>query len=54
MKEAAREGLQVKGQVVRESVNVLTPEQKLLIKNEMQKPGAPADLAEILARTFGL
>jgi hypothetical protein len=54
MKKAAWELLTIKGQAIRETVNVLTTEQKQLIKSEMHKPGAPADLAEVIAHTFKL
>ena len=54
MKEAAWELLAIKGQAIREIVGVLTPEQKQLIKSEMRKPGAPADLSEVIAHTFKL
>ncbi|MEP6636311.1 MAG: hypothetical protein ABJB97_06260 [Acidobacteriota bacterium] len=46
--------LTLKGQSIRETVNVLTPEQKRLIKSEMGKPGAPADLNELIEQTFHL
>lgn len=54
MKEAAWELLAIKGQSIRETVNVLTPEQKQLVRDEMRKPGAPADLSEVIAHTFRL
>ncbi|PYS75188.1 MAG: hypothetical protein DMF66_20140, partial [Acidobacteria bacterium] len=54
MKEAAWALLAIKGQAIRETVNVLTPAQKQLVKSEMRKPGAPADLGEVIARTFNL
>jgi Spy/CpxP family protein refolding chaperone len=54
MKEAAWALLAIKGQAVRETVNVLTPEQKRLVKSELRKPGAPGDLSEVIARTFKL
>jgi Spy/CpxP family protein refolding chaperone len=54
MKETAGELLTIKGQSIRETVNVLTPEQKQLIKSERLKPGAPADLSEVIAHTFNL
>lgn len=54
MKETAWELLSIKGQAVRETVNVLTPEQKQIIKREMRKPGAPGDLSEVIARAFKL
>ncbi|HEX3558358.1 MAG TPA: hypothetical protein VHU19_04095 [Pyrinomonadaceae bacterium] len=54
MKEAAWELLEIKGQSIRDTVNLLTPEQKQIVKGEMRKPGAPADLSEVIARTFKL
>jgi hypothetical protein len=54
MKEATWKLLAIKGQAVRETVGVLTPEQKRLVKIEMRKPGAPGDLSEVIARTFKL
>lgn len=54
MKEATWSLLSIKGQAVRDTVNVLTPEQKQSVKMEMQKPGAPADLSEVVAHMFGL
>jgi Spy/CpxP family protein refolding chaperone len=46
--------LTIKGQTIHDLVMVLTPEQKRLIKNEMQKPGAAGDLSEVIAKTFKL
>ncbi len=46
--------LHIKGQSFREAVNVLTPEQKQLIKSELKKPGAPGDLMELIVKTFKL
>ena len=54
MKEAGWELLAIKGQSIRETVNVLTAEQKRLVKDEMRKPGAPSDLSEVIAHTFRL
>lgn len=54
MKEATWKLLTIKGQMIRETVNLLTPQQKQLIKSEMRKPGAPADLGELIERTFKL
>jgi len=54
MKEVSWELLAVKGQSIRDIVGVLTPAQKQLVKSEMLKPGAPADLSEVVARTFKL
>ena len=42
----------LKGQSIREMVAVLTPDQKKLVREEMKKPGAPADLSELLIRLF--
>jgi|ERR1043166_2246720 hypothetical protein len=52
MKEVTWQLLAIKGQAIRETVNVLTPDQKQLIRTEMRKPGAPADLGELIAKTF--
>lgn len=52
MKEAVWALLEIKGQAIRETVNVLTPAQKQLVKVEMRQPGAPSDLSEIIARLF--
>ena len=54
MKEETWKLLAIKGQSIRDIVNVLTPEQKQLVKSEMIKPGAPADLTEVIAHTFKL
>ncbi|HZT59870.1 MAG TPA: hypothetical protein VFA21_14765 [Pyrinomonadaceae bacterium] len=54
LKELTWELLVIKGQLMRDTVNVLTPEQKQLVRSEMKKPGAPADLSEVIARTFKL
>lgn len=44
--------LLVKGNSIREMIGVLTPEQKELLKSEMKKPNAPADLSELFERVF--
>lgn len=54
MKETAWELLAIKGQGVRETVNVLTPAQRRLVKSEMRKPGAPGDLSEVISQVFKL
>jgi hypothetical protein len=54
MKETTWKLLTIKGQAIRETVNVLTPGQKQLIKSEMRKPGAPTDLGEVIEHTFKL
>lgn len=46
--------LTIKGNAIRETVLVLTPEQKKLIKTEVKKPDAPADLMEVIERTFNI
>jgi hypothetical protein len=52
MKEVTWQLLTIRGQAIRETVNVLTPDQKQLLKVEMRKPGAPADLGELIGKTF--
>jgi Spy/CpxP family protein refolding chaperone len=42
----------LKGKSIREMVAVLTPDQKKLVRDEMKKPDAPADLSELIARLF--
>ncbi len=42
----------IKGETIREMVNLLTPEQKVLLKTEMKKSDAPADLSELMQRIF--
>jgi hypothetical protein len=41
-------------ELIREVVALLTPEQKRLLREEMSKPGAPTALLEVLARVFKL
>jgi len=52
MNEVASQLLAIKGQSIREIVRVLTPEQRSLIRSEMKKPGAPADLSELIMHVF--
>lgn len=52
MKAVTWQLLTIKGQAIRETVNVLTRDQKQVLRVEMRKPGAPADLAELIAKTF--
>jgi hypothetical protein len=54
MRAATWELLAIKGQSIRDIVNVLTPAQKQLVKSQMGKPGAAADLAEVISHTFKL
>lgn len=46
--------LALKGQSIRDMVRVLTPEQRQLMRSEMQKPGAPGDLSELIMRVFNV
>jgi Holliday junction resolvasome RuvABC DNA-binding subunit len=46
--------LTIKGQSIRDSVNVLTPDQKQLLKDEMRKPSAPGDLMELIGKVFSV
>lgn len=41
-------------ELIRRVVALLTPEQKRLLREEMSKPGAPTALLEVLARVFKL
>lgn len=52
MNRTATQLLAIKGQSIRDMVQVLTPEQRKLIKTEMQKRDAPADLSELIWRIF--
>lgn len=52
MNKLGTELLTIKGQSIRDSVAVLTLEQKALLKSEMRKPEAPADLTELMDRLF--
>lgn len=54
LKEVTWQLLEIKGEGIRQTVNVLTPAQKQLVRTEMAKPGAPADLSEVIAHTFNL
>ncbi len=46
--------LTVKGASIRDTVGILTAEQKQMIKSQMKKPGASGDLSELIAKTFGI
>lgn len=46
--------LHVKGDSIRDVIGILTPAQRNLIRQEMAKPDAPADLTETIERTFHL
>lgn len=51
---ATTELLAIKGQSIRDIVKVLTPEQKQRVMKEMQKPGASADLTELIGKVFNV
>jgi hypothetical protein len=52
MDETVLKVLAVKGQVIRDTIALLTPAQKQLVREEMRKPGAPGDLSELIERLF--
>jgi hypothetical protein len=54
LNDTAVQILNVKGQSIREMVNVLTPSQKNLLKTAMTKPDATADLSELMERVFNI
>jgi Spy/CpxP family protein refolding chaperone len=54
MKETAWELLMIKGQSMFDAMAVLTPEQKRILKSEMMRPGALADMGELIEKTFNL
>ena len=54
LKEVTWQLLVIKGEGIRQTVNVLTTSQRQLIRSEMRKAGASADLSEVIAHTFNL
>jgi len=54
LKEVTWQLLVIKGEGIRQTVNVLTTSQKQLIRSEMRKAGASSDLSEVIAHTFSL
>jgi hypothetical protein len=54
MEKATWALLAIKGQSVYETLRVLTPAQRQLVRSEMKKSGAPMDLSEVVAHTFKL
>ena len=54
MEKVAGQLLAIKGQSIRDIVRVLTPEQRDVLRSEMRKPGAPADLSELIGRIFSV
>lgn len=54
MNRVAGQLLAIKGQSIRDTVRVLTPAQRALVRTEMVKPGAPADLSELISHLFSV
>ena len=52
MRDAVWALLEIKGQSIRDAVAVLTPVQRMQLKAEMGKAGAPGDLSELIGRMF--
>lgn len=46
--------LDIRGDSYRAALAVLTPDQRRLVRDELKKPGAPMDIAEIIAKVFNL
>ena len=46
--------LDIKGQSFREMLAVLTPDQKQIVRAEMEKPGAPVDIGDLIDRIFSI
>ena len=51
--ELVRTAVQAKLKAMREMVKVLTPEQKRVLVEELDKPGANPDLTELAGKVFG-
>ncbi|MDT7604290.1 MAG: hypothetical protein QOF61_2287 [Acidobacteriota bacterium] len=54
MEKATWAVLSIKGQSVYDILRILTPAQRQLVRTEMQKPGAPSDLSEVVTHLFKL
>lgn len=52
MKNITWELLTIKGQAIRDTVKLLDPEQKKMLRQSMAKPGAPSDLTELIEQLF--
>lgn len=52
MREAVWALLEIKGQSIHDAVAVLTPVQRMQLRVEMAKPGAPGDLSELIGKMF--
>ena len=53
IKETAGQLLSIKSQSIRDTVALLTPEQKKLVRSELGKPGTPDDLTDLIVRLLG-
>ncbi len=52
MREAVWALLEIKGQSIHDAVAVLTPVQRMQLRVEMAKPGAPGDLSGLIGKMF--
>ena len=46
--------LDIRGQGYRDAIHNLTPEQRNKVREALKQPGAPADIGEVIEKTFGL
>jgi hypothetical protein len=46
--------LDIRGQSYRSALALLNPEQRQSVREELKKPGAPMDIAEVITKLFGL
>lgn len=46
--------LDIRIRSIKDTARLLTPQQRVLLRAELAKPGAPADLMELMERTFKL
>ena len=53
LSQTITEGLQLRLAAVRETVKILTPEQKNILRVEMEKPDANPDLVDLVTKLFG-
>jgi hypothetical protein len=53
LSQTVNEGLQLRLAAVRETVKILTPEQKSILRAEMEKPDANPDLIDLVTKLFG-
>lgn len=52
MRDAVWQLFEIKGQSIHDAIRVLTPTQRKQLKTEMVKPGAPADITELIGKIF--